>query len=264
METIQNRSRVGNITSSEIVALTSVGKRDMTPQEMEASKVVDPKSKRKTIDSGFGKAALTYIAECNMERRLGRSISEKTFSKATSWGNFVEDIAFNKLGTAYKMCSSETILHPTIDCYGGSPDCEKFDEGKTVVDIKCPFTLKSFCTFIDAGSMGAIREQHDDGEKYYWQLVSNSILTGAKYAELIIFCPFKSELEYIKRVAYNQDAEDKKTSWIHFANDSELPYLMDEGYYKNINVFRFEVPKSDKDRLLNLVLEAQKLLVPFT
>ncbi len=64
--------RVGNFTSSEIVALVSKGKEK----------------------GSFGKPALTYIEECNMERRLLRSVTDDVSARPLSWGLLVENIAF--------------------------------------------------------------------------------------------------------------------------------------------------------------------------
>lgn len=238
---IENKNRIGNFTSSEIVALTTSGKNIY----------------------GFGKPALTYIEECNMERRLGRSLTKEESAKALTWGKLVEGRAFDLLGTAYKLSSQETIVHPTISYWAGSPEGNKFDEGKTVYDIKCPITLKSFCQLVDGDNcMANIRERHKDGEKYYWQLVSNAILTDSKYAELIVYCPYKSELDAIRDYVNNYDGDANKVAWIHWSADNELPYLIDGGYYKNLNIIRFEVKEEDKEFLKERVYKAGQLLIP--
>ena len=110
---------------------------------------------------------------------------------------------------------------------------------KTVADVKCPFTLKSFCQLVDAwelGGISAIKAYHPDGKKFFWQLVSNAILTGADYAELIVFVPYRSELPAIRAIAQHDDF-----TWVSYMLDNELPWLPDGGYYKNLNCFRFPV-----------------------
>jgi len=239
--------RIGNFTSSEIVALTKLAK--------------DGKS--------FGTAALTYIEEKNMERRLGRSLDSESNARPLTWGKLIEKRVFDLLGIEYSLTSEETISHPSISCWSGSPDGTKEN---TVIDIKCPITLKSFCQLVDViygdkpysgiDAIDIIRGNHPSGEKYYWQLVSNAILTSSKYAELIVYVPYKSELEAIRELANNYDGTDQRNyAWINFADDNELPYLNDGGYYKNLNVIRFEVPESDKIVLTEKVLQAQKLLI---
>src|SRR6185369_17941405 len=174
-----NTVRVGNFTSSTIAAIMSNGR----------------------SKGSLGAPALTYIEECNMERRLKRSLENDSNAKPLSWGKLVERRVFDLLGLEYKLISENTLNHPDIDYWCGSPDAQKFDEGGTVVDIKCPMTLKSFCQLVDSSypdnakdkdepryngtvAMDIIRERHKDGEKYYWQLVSNAILINAKFAEL--------------------------------------------------------------------------------
>jgi hypothetical protein len=238
-------SRNGNFTSSEIVALMSNGK----------------------VKGSFGKPALTYIEECNMERRLGRSISDESNARPLVWGKLCETLVFDLLPINYKLCSQETIAHSSVSCWKGSPDMEKFDEGKTVCDIKCPHTLKSFCQLVQPFYEGlrgmdlinAIRAEHKDGEKYYWQLVSNAILTKSKHAELIVFAPFRSQLDEIRSRA--QKDGNPNYYWIWSSSDDELPWLPDGGYYSNINILRFEVPVEDKIALHERVVEASKCLI---
>jgi hypothetical protein len=252
-----NIIRVGNFTSSEIVALTSKGKEK----------------------GSFGKPALTYIEECNMERRLLRSVTDDVSARPLSWGLLVENIAFEKLGMEYTLTSQETDIHPTINYWSGSRDGMKHDEGKTVIDIKSPMTLKSFCTLVDCielvevdgvwvqdgtKSIANVRENHKDGEKFYWQLVSNAVINDCKFAELIVYMPYLKELDEIRELAQNMPQEYLyKFFWIANGNDEELPHLLENGHYKNINIIRFEVPQSDKDFLTERVLEAGKLLQPF-
>lgn len=237
---INNKLRIGNFTSSEIVALTTAGK----------------------AKGSFGKPALTYIEECNMERRLGRSLTDEINAKPLVWGKLLEGYWFDLLGLEYTLSSTETDQHPTIPYWAGSKDGMKKD---TVIDIKSPITLKSFCQLVDPlyqgyegmDAMNIIRENHKDGEKYYFQLVSNSILNNTKYAELIVGMPYASEIPAIKLLADGIPG----CYWIAMAGDDELPYLPDGGYYKNLNVIRFEVPQEDKDLLTERVLQAGKLLI---
>jgi hypothetical protein len=237
-------SRVGNFTSSEIAAIMTDGK----------------------AKDSLGKPALTYIQECNMERRLGRSIDAEVNSRPLTWGHLVEKRVFELLGTEYQLVSSDTITHPAYDFWAGSPDANKFDEGRTVIDIKSPITLKSFCQLVEPlynaklsssdglVQMQHIRDNHKDGEKYYWQLVSNSILTDSKFAELIVYAPYKNELEAIREMARSMDDEKQyRYFWLNSVADDELPFLIEGGYYKNLNTIRFEVPITDKEALIKRV-----------
>jgi hypothetical protein len=204
-----------------------------------------------------------------MERRLQRCIDNETNARPVSWGKILEGFAFGQLGLEYQLCSQETIVHPEIPFWSGSPDGLKFDEGKTLIDLKNPMTLKSFCQLVDPiydglegiDAMDALRETHKDGEKYYYQLVSNGILSGSKYAELIVCVPYHSQLEEIREYVRNYDGNQNPIMWISYAEDNELPYIVDKGYYKNINIIRFAIPEIDKELLTQRVKAAGKMLI---
>jgi hypothetical protein len=245
---IKNILRCGNFTSSEIVALTTSDRTGKLP----------------------GKPYFTYIDETNYERKLGRSISDEINARPLTWGKMLESRVFDLLGLEYVLTSNETVQHPAIKFWAGSKDGIKYDEGKTVIDIKCPMTLKSFCQLVDPlykglsgmAAMQYVRDNHKDGDKYYWQLVSNSIIDDTKYAELIVYMPYKSELQEIQQMARSVDgAEMSKHYWIAMSNDGDLPFILDDGFYKNVNVIRFEVPEEDKDFLTVRVMQAGKLLI---
>lgn len=240
---INNTHRIGNFTSSEIVALTTRGK--------------DKKS--------FGAPALTYIKETNMERLLGRSLTTEADARPLSWGKLLEPLVFDRLGIEYSLSSKETIVHPTIPFWAGSPDGSKFD---TTADFKAPLTLKSFLQLVQPlyegltgmDAMILIREEHKDGDKFYWQIVSNAILQGNRFGELIVYMPFLSELNEIRTMARHHE-QAGKFKWVDYASDDELPYLIDGGYYKNLNVIRFEIPEEDKKFLTDCVLKGGEMLL---
>lgn len=266
--------RVGNCTSSEIVALVNYGKRDMNAEELAQRPVKGVGSKTTTIEDEnlFSVGGLTYLNQCNMERRLQRSLTDESRAKPLTWGSLGEKRVFDILGTEYRLCSHETLKHPEIDYWLGSPDAEKFDAGKTIVDVKCPFTLTSFCNLVDdyvvngevvhkGGTIEAVMNNHSDGLKYFWQLVSNGIITGSQFAELIVYMPYQHELEDLRELARNSDEGiQSKFAWINYATDDELPFLIEGGFYKNINIIRFEIPRTAKDLLKQRLLLAGKYL----
>jgi hypothetical protein len=92
MSVLNNEIRIGNFTSSEIVALTKKGKGAM----------------------GFGAPAITYIEETNMERRLGRSLTDESRARPLTWGKLLESRAFDLLPLEYSLSSQDSIQHPTI------------------------------------------------------------------------------------------------------------------------------------------------------
>ncbi len=246
-QTINNsKYRVGNFTSSEIYKLMTLNK----------------------AKNGFGAPALTYIEETNLKRMLGRSLNTDMNSRPTSWGNLLEPRVFDLIGLEYTYSSQTTDMHPTIPYWAGSKDGTKEGEQRAVIDIKCPYTINSFCQLVmplyegltSIEAMLAIRESSDDGDKYYWQLVSNAILNGCDFAELIIYMPYQSELLAIMEMGKgNPDVK-----WMEWISEGEIPYILDGGKFKNLNVIRFEIPQADKDLLTENVLKAGEQLIERT
>lgn len=270
--------RNGNFTSSEVVALLSTTSRPMTDEELLNHLSINPKSKKKNIDAWPGKAAITYINQCNMERRLGRSLDNELDARPTNWGKFVEPLLFTLLDGDYTYNSSDTLTHPELDYWKGTPDGFKITENKTVVDAKCPYTLESFCKLvgplynsyegIDAMNAlingytdrtGLFQAAHADAEKYYWQIVSNACIDDCTHGELIVYCPYESELSVIQAMAVQSG--NPSAYFIANASPKSLPYLKDDGFYKNINVISFEIPISDKELLTETVKRASKYLI---
>ena len=92
--------RNGNFTSSEIYKLLTNGRAAGT----------------------LGAPCLDYIKEKQMERRLGRQLTDENLARALSWGKLVERMAFENLGTNYQLCSADTIIHPQYNYWCGTPD----------------------------------------------------------------------------------------------------------------------------------------------
>lgn len=258
MEKLSN-IRIGRATSSDISALASNGR----------------------IKGEPGAPFYTYVEECIMERFFKQRLENDAEVKAFSWGKLCEKIVHNMIGFEYEFHSNTTIVHPKHKEWVGSPDGSKgmqfielfekdgvfsFDGEKikkcdTITDIKCPLTRKGFYNLIkrlytfdgfDATPkeevngneiIQLIRNDSKEGEKYYWQLVSNACITKSKYAELIVFMPYFEQLEEIKK--YNESLEEP--FWlVARAKDDELPYIYKESGIKNLNIIRFEVPIEDK------------------
>jgi hypothetical protein len=230
-----DKIRLGNFTSSEIGNLMKEGK----------------------AKGSFGEKALTYIEHKNIERRLGRSLNSESNARPLVWGKMLEGRVFELLGLEYSLCSQETLKHPKFDYWYGSPDGKRHDENKAVIDIKCPYTLLSFVQLVECKNIQELIDNHKDGEKYFWQLVSNAILTDSDFAELIVYAPYESELEDIRVMCEG----NPQAYWVMGSQNEELPFLPDGGHYKNINILRFEVKQEYKDHLTNRVKEAAKLLV---
>lgn len=241
-------ARLGNFTSSEIGRLMTYAKNKVD----------------------FGAPALSYIQECNFERQLNRPIDSEIFSKATSWGSLAERYVMsnsNLLGLEYIQRPDEPIIHPKFPYWSGTPDMTKAD---TVCDLKSPYTLLSFCQLVQPlydgfegmDAINKIRDTHKEGDKYYWQILSNAILTNSSFGELIIFMPYLTEIGDIKSIAHLSEGKElSKFYSIAMADDEDLPYLIKGGRYKNLNIIRFPIHESDKQLLTERVIEAGKKLV---
>lgn len=209
----------------------------------------------------------TYIRECNQERRLRRSIEVQSDARPLSWGKCVEKRAFETIGLEYTLCSNTTIVHPEIPYWCGSPDAVT---DNVVADLKCPMTLTSFCNMLDpyiengkvvheAMTIEALRQNHKDGDKFYWQVVSNGALTKRKTGQIIVYCPYLDELDEIRTLA--SDSGLPEFYWIWTADNEKLPYLVREGTYKNRNIIEFQIPDSDVELLTERVIECGKQLI---
>lgn len=243
MSIITNPERIGCFTSSEIWKLVE-GKETFT------------------------KGGLTYIEQKQREKKLFRSIKNEVSSRELEWGKYLEKRAFKKLDFSYRLLSDITVRHPKIPNWSGSTDGIKYAEDgskEKVFNIKCPFTLESFCDLVDWGSgieaMYKIMERHTSGKHYYWQLVSDAILNDCKIGELIVYVPKQVELIDIRMgVKYEDETVSKRLEWLTYSEDEQLPYLHQLSKYESLNIIEFEIPEKDINHLTNRVLLANKYL----
>lgn len=234
---LDHSKRFGRFSSSKIGALTTLGRDKVS----------------------LGAPALTYISKVRKELDFGRTLENTKEARPLQWGKLCETRLFQMLGTEYEDMHDNTIQHPTCEYWCGTPDAIKHTEsGIVCVEMKSPFTLDSFHDLVvpyQRGGIDEVRDIHSEGETYYWQCVSNAVLLGTTKAELIVYLPYFSEIDEIKIEGGNFGFQ-----WINFALDGELPYLLDDGKFKNINIMPFEIPQNDFDRLEYSVNKAVKLL----
>lgn len=235
---IENKNRIGNFTSSKIGVLTAKGKGQ----------------------NGFSATALTYIKEVNLERKLGRSIKTDAYSKEMAWGTFLQDYVFhNHLEFGWQLCPDVTDVHPTIDYWAGSKDL--YMPSVKIGEIKC-YQPKNFAEYADALLTGDTEVIKDSHPNEYWQGVSNAIINGVSKAELVLFMPYKKELNAIRELAEAYDGADQwKYRFISESEDYSLAHLPNNGYYKNLVRFEFEVPQEDIDLLTEKVELAGSMLI---
>lgn len=230
MESITiNPLRCGNFTSSEI------------------HRIMDTPSKVKT-----------YVEEKNIERRMGISLGTEVHTREMAWGNFLEQRVLDLLGMEYQIQSKQTNVHPTIPNWVGTKDLV-VNEIK-VSEIKC-YQRKSFAMYTDALLTKDTEVIKKNFPKEYWQIVSNAVILSLPKGEAITYMPYEKEIPEIRDMALNYgDIDRHKYTWIYESPIEALAYLPNNGYYKNLNVFEFEIPKHDIDLLTNKVLLNSTLL----
>lgn len=248
--------RITSATSSTIVSLVANGKGANT----------------------IGSAFFTYVEECRYEKSLLQNLESEIEVLATDYGKLTESFVHERLPNDYRFHSNETKSHPKYLNWVGTADGTKMVYRlkkwvkDAITDIKCPLTKKAFCSLVSGlyeelpeGGVKKIENPNmnkalekcinkaKDGKKFFWQLVSNSCIEQTKYAELIVFMPYKETLE--KLVAYNEsldyetdknkyDGKPKISGLVSFASmkDNKLPFILKESGYEEINIIRFEVP----------------------
>lgn len=256
-----SNKRIGTATSSTIASIVSGGR----------------------AANSIGSPFFTYVEECRFERALLQNLEGEIEVLATEWGKLVELFVHRMLPKEYKFHSNDTRVHPKYAGWVGTPDGSKSKkilgdwEVETITDIKCPLTKKTFCQLVgglyeimpEGGvkkhetpnmrkAVEIFRDKAKDGEKFYWQLVSNSCILNTKYAELIVFMPYFETLQEI--ITYN-DNLDTSSYKVMIAKPGQLPFLLKESGYEQINTIRFEVPLEDKKflerrfRILNDIVE---------
>ena len=204
---------------------------------------------------GMGKQGITYIKQIQYEQLLGRALNAERDSRPTTWGKICERQAFEVLDLSYQLVSKERLFHPDMPYWSGMPDVKK---PLTTGDIKCPYSLEVFCDKIKALST-SIDEYKKQFPEDYWQHISSAELLTANghkvtHFEPIIYCPYQSHLASIRSMAYNAVGEDQfKYKWVYSSTDDEVPYLNDNGNFKDLNIFRFEVPDEDKNMLREIM-----------
>jgi hypothetical protein len=225
-------SRIGTFSSSSIWKLMTNGK----------------------AKDSLGKPALTYIKEKRYESKLGREIANEQGKRPTSWGDLVEQVAFVQLDNVENANEKERLSHPDLP-WTGQPDYTNIE---LVGDIKCPFSLLSFCEMYEIETGEELKTIKPE---YYWQLVSNSILANKQECELTIFVPLQEQLELIRELSKSIDGEEQnKFAWVNWAQDNELPYLLPDSYYKPLKQIKFTPSEQDKKDLIKRVTLATELL----
>lgn len=243
---VEKLERIGRFTSSNIWKLTTLDR----------------------SGKSFGAPALTYIEEKRAERTLGRSIDLGKQSQATIWGKIMEYYCHKfELGLEYTLCSDETLVHPKLKFFSGSPD---FTKERTTGDIKC-FEPKRFYEFTInlmklIEGLITLDDFKKEEKEIYWQVVSNCILTNNPKGEFISYTPTEEQLLQIRQELEETNILEKLNiePWQgRFITEKplyELPYIPSGIKFPNFVNFEFQVPADDIIFLTKKVCDAEKLL----
>lgn len=232
-------SRVANFSSSQMYRLMSEGR----------------------AKDSIGKPFFTYVDEVKMEERLGRALQKESGGRPTSYGTFMEWYLFQYRGgddfLKYTYQPDLRYTHEELSRWTGCPDMKTKD---TVNDIKCPYSIKEYANKADILISGDLDKLKHEYPENYWQLGSNSILTGLPNTELTIFCPYESEWKNIREAMAAYTGDQNKIAWMNWADISELPYLIEGNYYEDKYSMSWEFPENDKQALYDRVKYAISLL----
>ncbi len=216
---------------------------------------------------GFGAPAITYIEEKKIEKRIGSCLDVGAYSQSIAWGSIMEIILFEAhLGFEYKHACKDTFLHPDPEIgkyWSGSTD---FIVARTMIsEAKC-YERKKFAQYTDCLLKGDLQAFRKDFAEEYWQIISNCIIHQVDIGEAITYMPYKSELEKIREliedtnILERNDLDPWKFRFITEKPINDLHWIADDGYYKNVNKFTFEVPEHDKNLLTERMEKANLLL----
>lgn len=212
--------------------------------------------------TAFGAPAMTYIEEKRFEQLIGRSLSTEIAAKPTTWGNLCEIYFFSQPGylpLEVEVLNKIRFNHKKLD-WSGAPDGYV---GNKVIDLKSPYTLKSFCQLSECMTAADLQKVN---HLYFWQLVSNAILIEQERevkiteAELIVFVPTLAEVPLIQELALTTDLmPEYQRQWIRYAEIDTLPYLTGASTLPNVKKLNFEIIDEWKEQLTERVKLAQEL-----
>ena len=149
--------RKGKITSSEI------------------SKIIGQEGK-------LSETAKTYLLEKVTELLGGAKAS--AVGAALDWGTDLEPEAISFYEEKYNQQVNKASFVPYGAYYGGSPDGLIGTEG--IIEVKCPFNSS---THFKHGLITTAEEYKKIKPEYYWQCVSNMLVTNTQWCDFISYDP---------------------------------------------------------------------------
>lgn len=153
--------RKGKITSSEISKILGEGK---------------------AKGDLLGATAKSYLMS-RVSEKLG-GFTERTENKATKWGTAMEPEAIKMFEKKFNVEVEEAPFIEFMRHYGGSPDGLIGYDG--LIEVKSPYNSTNHFSYLLIKSVEDFKRIKSE---YYWQCVSNIIVTGRSYCTFITFDP---------------------------------------------------------------------------
>lgn len=183
-----------------------------------------------------GKPFYTYIEERRKQRRAKKGFASQG-SVATKWGNYFEPLAFQRYKQvsglhliSYSNYQTDFKTSPLAN-HGGTPDFSSFDSS-IAGSIKCPFTESAFIDLFDLCVEQDPELFKKENPDYFWQLLSDSIVLGAKECHLVPYMPYEDEVMDL--------VSDSEFYWLQ-----NPPGLRRDTEFTDIKSWVFEPPKED-------------------
>lgn len=183
------------------------------------SQVGDIFCKGRAKDDIFGKTALSYLTSVAAEQLLPDDVvnDDESFSiyldevnvtsKAMRIGTERESEARELYAeiSGYIVEECGCIPHPEISGYATSPDglIKENDTVVGTVEIKCPKPSTYLEYLASVRSADTLKSTNAN---YYWQCMSHIAVTGAKWCDFIVYCPYISTPLHIVRIERDEDA----------------------------------------------------------
>lgn len=212
------RARLGWFTASSIANLMSTGR-----------------GKAET----WGEKAITEMAEVAAERELARDVVEDDErlrevldlqcreNAAMRHGKDWEATARSRYeierGVSVETCG--LLAHPLVARLGYSPDGCVVDQRGTIrglIEVKCPSTLKTWMRYRWNVRDGASLKR--EKPEYYWQVQAGMSVTGARWADMVLFCPWVVDGTIIVRVERDEADIRALEARVDAANDFILQH----------------------------------------
>lgn len=211
----------------------------------------------------FSTGALTYINQKYLERVAGRSFDKDIDTRVTIWGDVMEIICFEKLGSEYRFVNDLGKFKAVgEEIIGGSTDY--IVEGLKIAECKSyqfeKWSKYAFALSIDESKEEKIERLKKDFPAEYWQIVWNAYLNDVTKGEAIAFIPTEEDVLELKRRINEEDFADDYgfNIWdLRFIDEGDidnLPWINEkESGFKSVTKYLIEIPQEDTEMMLERI-----------